>query len=249
MKIGQTHPDFPEVWTSEIAALARAHALDVWPNEAAGIIENGEYVRLDNVAENPETEVALSDADMLRVTGADLFFHSHPESLACPSTQDMTYQQQLEIPFVIMATQTMDTFCFGDQCPRSPLLNRGFRHGVHDCYTLIRDWYMTEHGIELWNKPRDWDWWSRNENLYVENFADAGFREINASEKPLPGDLYLFNFNHPVPMHGSIVIDKDLLLHHPSSFRAVDHTRLSVMVPRQRYMHLVTLRLRHRDVA
>lgn len=244
MIAGQTHPDFPGIWSANIAEQARAQALLAYPREAVGIVEAGVYVPLENISANPESEVALSDADMVRAANAQVFFHSHPNSNGCPSAHDMEYQQQLGIPFVILSIPEMDMFCFGDQCGRSPLLNRGFRHGVHDCMSLIRDWYY-ERGVDIINKPRDWEWWNAGGNLYMDNFTGQGFKEIKNNGTPQLGDVYLFQFNYKVPMHGALVVEDGLLLHHPAAHRAADPTRLSTKVPRQRYLHLVTHRLRH----
>jgi cell wall-associated NlpC family hydrolase len=241
-------PTFPAAWTRAIAEAAYAHAMAVFPQEAAGFVEGDAFVPLDNVSKTPEADVYLSDADLLRVAGAQLFFHSHPDAIGCPSEQDMIYQQQLGIPFVVMALPLYDLFCFGDGLVRAPLIGRGFRHGVHDCYSLIRDWY-TERGItKLWDQPRGWEWWSKKQNLYVENFAAAGFDQIAQSEATRTGDVVLFSFNYGVPMHGGLVIDKDLILHHASGIRPVDPTRLSTMVPRLRMIRHATMALRHRDL-
>src|SRR5262249_14061877 len=148
--------------------------------------------------------------------------HSHPDGLGCPSEIDMVFQQQLGIPFVIMCWPVPDVFAFGDPLPRWPLIGRGFRHGVHDCYAIIRDWY-TEAGVTaLWDQPRGWEWWTKGRDLYRENFEAAGFIAIPVGEAVRKGDVLLFNFTAKVPMHGAIVIDGDLLLHHACGVRAVD---------------------------
>jgi len=134
----------PVTWTQEVDEAARAHALEVYPAEAAGIVERGHYVRLENRSSDPKADVCLDDDDLLRVAGADVFFHSHPDGIGSPSAQDMIYQMQLGIPFVILVVPFIDLFAFGDQLPRAPLIGRGFRHGVHDCYSLIRDWYAEQ---------------------------------------------------------------------------------------------------------
>lgn len=246
---GQTSPDFPPEWTAAVADAAKAHALEGYPNEVAGIVVDGEYIRLENRASNPETMVVLNDGDLIRVASdAQIFFHSHADS-GVPSAHDMEYQQQLGIPFVIMSVQEMDVFCFGDQCPTSPLLGRGFRHGVHDCYALVRDWFKLERGLTLKDGGRDWEWWTKGQNLYMDNFVAAGFQEIPAGERTRVGDVFLFRFNYKVPMHAALVHSDAMLLHHPAAHRPVDKSRLSVLVPRQRWLHLVAHRMRHSDVA
>ena len=241
-------PKFPASWTRAIAEAAYNHAVAMFPQEAAGIIEGGQFVRLDNLSKTPEDDVLLDDAALLRVASSELFFHSHPNGQGCPSETDMTYQQQLGVPFVVMTLPIYDVFAFGGMLERAPLIGRGFRHGIHDCYSLIRDWYLDRGITKLWDQPRAWEWWSKKQNLYMENFAAAGFDRIDRAEATRAGDLLLFNFNYPVPMHGAIVVDKDLIMHHASATKPVDSTRLSTMVPRQRMVRHASVALRHRDL-
>ena len=65
----------------------------------------------------------------------------------------------------------------------APLVGRAFHHGVLDCcYTLVRDWYRQERGVELLDFDRTDVWWERGENIYVEGFPVAGFRAVNRAE-------------------------------------------------------------------
>jgi proteasome lid subunit RPN8/RPN11 len=236
-------PAWPDAWTPEIHQAARDHTAEAYPSEAAGIVEAGAYVRLDNISRTPDADVFLSDDDLLRVANADVFFHSHPDGLACPSESDMVYQIQLAVPFVVIAWPVYDAFCWGDMLARAPLVGRGFRHGVHDCCSLIRDFFR-EQGVEFHDGPRNWSWWTKGQDLYTENFERAGFVKIPTTEAVRRGDVVLMNFNFKVPMHGAVVVDHDLLLHHAAGTRAVDATRLSAMVPRTRYVRHINAALR-----
>lgn len=162
----------------------------------------------------------------------------------------MLYQQQLAIPFVVMVWPLYDVFWFGDQLTPAPLLGRGFRHGVHDCYSLLRDYYATVRKQPILDKPRDWNWWDprygKGLDLYRGYFEEAGFVKIPASEATEPGDGLMMQFNCKVPMHGMVVWDREMLLHHPSGMRPVDPTRLSVLVPRSRFLRHASFALRHK---
>lgn len=239
-----TSRPMPSAFTDAVRAAALAHAQEVFPDEAAGIVERGQYVRLDNRAEDSRNEIGLSDADLIRLASAELFFHSHPNGNGCPSEADMIYQLQLGIPFVIAVLPHLDVFAFGDQLGRAPLIGRGFRHGVHDCYALIRDWYIEARGIVHPEMPRDWEWWNRGKSLYLDNFERWGFRQIPRDQAFEQGDILLFQFHYKIPMHAGVVIDRDLVMHHAAGYRPVDHTRLSAMVPRSRYGHLISHALR-----
>jgi proteasome lid subunit RPN8/RPN11 len=239
----------PEAWQSDVQTAARIHTAEAYPNEAAGMVRDGQYIRLENRSKTPTEDIVLSDEDLLAVAGADVFFHSHPDGLACPSASDMVYQQQLGIPFVITTWPVPDFFAFGDMLPRAPLIGRTFRHGVHDCYSLMRDWYLEQHGdMGFPDQPREWEWWQHGKSLYLDGFEALGFERIDAPSATRPGDVLLFSFNYKVPMHGAVVIDKDLLMHHACGQRPADRTRLSCLVPRLRYVRHITVALRHKDL-
>ena len=240
-------PRFPEIWTPEIEAIIKSHAMKVYPEEAVGIIENGQYVELDNLSKKPYEDVRLSDEDLIRVANSQLFFHSHPDGIPCPSEADMIYQQQLGIPFAIVTLPDYDVFVFGDTLEKQPLIGRGFRHGVHDCYALMRDWYQINRGIDVMNKPRGWEWWrEEGKSLYLDNLQEAGFRLLPLSEANETGDVLLFNFHFKIPMHGALVMeDKHLILHHACGSKGLDRTRLSRMDLRSRYWRFATYALRY----
>lgn len=238
-------PTFPKEWTSEIADAAKAHTARVYPAEAVGVVEGGQYVELVNRSTTPGEDVVLNDDDLIRVANAQVFFHSHPDGIGCPSEADMIYQNSLALPFVVMTWPIFDVFAWGDSLTTAPIVGRGFRHGVHDCYSLVRDWYRESLNITaLWNQPRGWEWWLHGQTLYNDNWQKAGFKKIAPNEATQRGDLLLFNFNYPTPMHAAIVHDRDLLLHHMSGARPVDPTRLSGLVPRSRFVRLATMALR-----
>jgi cell wall-associated NlpC family hydrolase len=238
----------PAAWTDAVHEAAKAHTAEAYPAEAVGIVEGGQYVRLENHSAAPHLDVNLSEADLLRVAKAEAFFHSHPDGVGAPSASDMLYQIQLGLPFVVMVWPVYDVFWWGDVLERAPLLGRGFRHGIHDCYSLIRDYFRERRGVELPNQPRDWAWWDdfHRLDLYRDNFKAAGFEVIDKREATQPGDTLLMAFNYTVPMHGAVVWDDELIIHHPAGQRSVDPTRLSVLVPRSRFIRHTSLALRFR---
>ena len=70
----------------------------------------------------------------------------------------------------------------------------------------------------------------------MDGFTALGFERISPQEAIQPGDVLLFAFRFGVPMHGAVVVDRDLLMHHSAGQRAYDRTRLSAtLVPRLRY--------------
>lgn len=132
------------------------------------------WKELPNVCDTPEKEFALTPEDV-----ADLYdqpplvlLHSHCNGSAEVSDLDSQMQQGSDMTWGIVAV-TMNEYgevlgvaapeYFGPDAPRPPLLGRRFLWGVRDCFTLVRDFYAIELGIELRDVPR-----IRNTSLYPE---------------------------------------------------------------------------------
>lgn len=216
----------------------RRHALAVYPEECIGYLDaTGCYIRLRNTAAHPELSAIASASELAELMHAgDLraLCHSHPGGPDCPSEQDMRAQIEMMVPFVIVSTNGQactEPFAWGDELLNDePLIGRQFRHGVTDCYALIRDWYRVERGVELPEYPRNWEWWSGEQpgeqDLYRRHFAEAGFYQIDPREAR-EGDVWLAAVRSSVPNHAGIYLDAGLALHHPSSGLACDPVRLS----------------------
>lgn len=229
----------------------RAHAIEAFPEECLGIVlRDGTYRRMENAAPDRQLAACLRRSDYI-----DLFetgqlravCHSHPNAPDCPSEADMRAQIELMVPFVICATNgqaTAEPFCWGDELEDDrDLVGRPFRHGVEDCYDLVRSWWWTERGVRLPNYPRQWEWWTDRRpgerDLYARYFEQAGFRRIEAHEVQ-PGDCWMAAVRSEVPNHAGIYLDDGLCLHHPSSGLAFDPSRLSKREAMARWLPWVT---------
>jgi proteasome lid subunit RPN8/RPN11 len=217
-----------------------AHARAEYPKECCGLLFNDDsYLPCFNFAENPledfkiSTEVyktALLDASK-KIAAV---VHSHPNKQRFPSANDMRGQMDTAVPWIIVPLdgETVMSFTqWGDQLPTAPILGREFLHGVHDCYSLIRDTFglgrdeLAKQGID-WPFPpiklrdyaRDDAWWvgaeaDPSKNLYMTNFDKAGFVEISPSEAA-PGDMFYIKVMSKQVNHGGLLVGGGLLLHH-----------------------------------
>lgn len=229
----------------------RAHAIEAFPDECLGVVlADGSYRRMENAAPEPQLAACLRRDQYLELVAAGqlrALCHSHPNAPDCPSEADMRAQQELMIPFVICATNgeaTAEPFSWGDELADDrPLVGRSFRHGVEDCYDIIRSWFRVERQIVLPNYPRQWEWWQAatpgSKNLYASFFEDAGFRQIERHEVE-PGDCWMAAVRSDVPNHAGVYLDGGLCLHHPSSGLAFDPSRLSKREPMARWLPWVT---------
>lgn len=196
----------------------RAHAARDYPRESCGLVVvfkgRQRYVPCRNIAEknehfviHPEDLAAAEDFG----TPA-LVVHSHPNVAPLPSDADLVGCEQSGLPWLIVNWPTGAVQTFAPSGYRAPLVGRQFTHGVLDCYTLIRDYYRDTLAIELPNFPRADEWWLKGQNLYLENFAAAGF--VAVCDLPRMHDGLLMQVASPVPNHAAVMLDHGCILHH-----------------------------------
>ena len=211
------------------------HAIEAYPEESCGIlvrddrssrIDTYRYVRVPNLHPDPregfEIEAGL-------VEDAAAVVHSHPSGEAWPSRADMESQIAAGVPYVVVPLVTSmygagngtlecaGMFWWPDRRER-PYLGRPFRHGVSDCYGLVRDWYARERGIELPAVAYGWHWEveSPELDLYSSSRVELGWRRIEPSSAR-PGDLLLLRIGHSsVANHAGVLLKGGKVLHHPS---------------------------------
>lgn len=228
----------------------RAEAIAEYPREAVWFITSKGCHHVDNIHEDPEHYFEVSERDTRAAMSEGLLavVHSHPNGIAAPSASDMRQQIGTAVPWAIVITDgvaAQEIVWWGKGVPKAPLLGRTFRHGITDCYALIKDYYDVELGIELPEFPRDWEWWDTDENLFEDGFIEAGFVRIDASEIR-PGDVWLAQVgNAGVANHGGVLIENDLMLHQIGSREAVDYSRPSAREPIYRYLRHITHWLRY----
>jgi len=224
---------------------------------------NTQYIPCTNIAQIPETTFEIDPITYVTAQEQGTLLavlHSHisvkredgtyEEASDYPSALDMKSQQASDVPWGIGVCR--EDFCtdpayFGDMLPIPNLIGRPFRHGVTDCFSLIRDCYrlgkegMAEQGVPDWpydpftleDMPRDFEWWKHGENHYIDNFVQRGFAVISQEEARV-GDGFLMSIYSPVPNHGGIYLGDGLGLHH-----------LQWQVSRRESLHLWQRKITH----
>jgi proteasome lid subunit RPN8/RPN11 len=203
-----------------------AHAKAEFPRECCGLITinkgREQYRPCENLADDPDHHFILSPKDYAgaeEVGDIIAVVHSHPNRAPIPTHADLVCCELTGLPWVIVNWPVGTVYEFTPTGYEAPYVGRDFHHGVVDCFSIIKDWYMRELGILLPDFPRDDGWWLKGGNLYLENFAKAGF--VKMGEVPLEvHDVILMQMASPVPNHGAIYVGDGRILHHP-------HGRLS----------------------
>lgn len=236
------------------ASEAIAQAIAAYPRESVGlvVVERGRpvYVACENRAERDRDEFKMGDRDWAKAEQRGeiiALIHSHPDFSSKPSMTDLVMCEDSGVPWYIIAVHkngeevsAVDASVTKPSGYEAPLAGREFHHGVLDCFTLIKDYYERELGIELPNFKREDDWWVKGQNLYMENFAKAGFA-------PAPGsielhDVILMQIRSPVPNHAGVYVGDTRILHHM-------HSRLSSRDIYGGYLREATrMILRHRSM-
>ena len=205
---------------SKTISAIMAHAESAFPSECCGlVIQKGrveKYIPCENRAAAPgeQFEIAPEDYAAAEDQGTVVaVVHSHPGDGATtqPSELDMLMCDATEVPWVIASWPEGDIRTIMPRGDR-PLTGRQFVLGHADCWTLLMDYFRTEHGITLPNYSVERHWWEQGENLYMDNWYDCGFREF--SGQPHPGDVVIMQVQSPVANHAGVLLEDNMLLHH-----------------------------------
>lgn len=198
-----------------------------YPNEACGMLIdiNGKSIAVvcENSAPEPYSRFRISSEEYLRCLGLGKIigiWHTHTDEDAKPSEADRSACEGTGVPWYIIAVnKDGDSLVFSD--PESidpngyqtPYIGRPYVYGIHDCYTLVCDYYKREYGIEM-NRdyPRIDEWWKKGYDFFTENFERENF--VTVSDEPQVGDVFLLQMGSTVASHVAIYLGDDIILHH-----------------------------------
>lgn len=198
---------------------ALAWAMKHLPRESCGlvIVEKGREVFVpcqnlsevdDNFILDPKDYAAAEErGEIVRV------IHSHCYIRARPSEADKVSCEASGLPWSIVSVPNGEWHHFEPSGFKAPLVGREWAHGVLDCYSLIRDYYKEVLSIEIPDFDRNYEWWLKGENIYIENFAKAGFREI-PHDQIREHDVILMQVASKVVNHGAVYLGEGKILHH-----------------------------------
>jgi proteasome lid subunit RPN8/RPN11 len=196
------------------------HATSETPNECCGLVLGEQYVPCLNIADDPASSFRIAPEVMAEAyAGGELraVIHSHPEGPACPTKTDMEYQAAGDVPWgVVEITEVYGprVFFWGDTLPIAPYEGRVFRHGVADCYALVRDWYRQERSVVLPVTPRDPEWWDLGQSVIEDNLSRFDFDEFDLGAELQIDDVLLFRIGAKIINHTGIYVGNGLVLHH-----------------------------------
>jgi len=202
---------------------ALEHAIKEQPRESCGlvVVKKGKeiYCPCKNLAYDPSDQFIIDANDWVRIEDNEgeivAVVHSHPTTSAKPSEADRVACEKSNLKWWIVQPQLKDwQYC--EPCGyKAPLIGRQWVWGVTDCWSLCRDWYKEELGIELidWVRPNNPDDFVRNP-MFVDCFAKTGFRELLPTEDLQYGDLLLMSISSSGLNHIGVYLGQQTVLHH-----------------------------------
>lgn len=207
------------------------HAEREYPRESCGLIVDGEYVPCRNSAQTPAEHFVISPSDYKSaMQRGDIVavIHSHPDYPAVASAADIAGCEESQLPWAIIPVENgrAGEATWIAPCGwQAPLIGREFVHGIHDCLSIILDFYQREVGIDLGTYDREDGWWNQGKDYYQDLLPKAGFVKIQGaplepSFAPQRGDVILMQIRSPVPNHAAIYLDDGILKSEPQHYPA-----------------------------
>jgi len=217
--------------TYEQRCAFRDHVVAEYPNEAVAILHGGQLIPLENVSDTPREAFKVDPHVYLRYSeGLEAVLHSHTHELEkfmnqdidlrTPSARDMQGQRDTNVPWGIVSTEGEDISepVWLGVAP-APLRGRHFVHGIWDCYSIVRDYYLMERDITLPDYPRNINWWGSDgqgidENFYMDKYAEAGFEVVTDHSTVKKDDVVLMQIRAEVTNHAAVYLGDNKILHH-----------------------------------
>lgn len=199
------------------------HVIEEYPKEAVGILKEDIYIPYVNVHPEPignfllEQEVSFSLMDDRDYT----LLHSHTTvnydgtDPRVPTLHDMATQKNLGVSCGIVhcdGEAVSDILYFGPPSD-TPLRGREYIHNVYDCFTLGRDFYWQNYGIDVGSFPRPLDWQGWNPHSMEHNYEKLGFVKVRREDVAY-GDTILYRLGSVYANHISICLGNNTILHH-----------------------------------
>jgi proteasome lid subunit RPN8/RPN11 len=214
--------DIIELLTDELRLAMIEHAGREQPRECCGLLvrdpDGGtlHYLPARNTLQaegqdrfrmDPEDYAAAEDfGQVLAVV------HSHPNASANPSMADRVMCERSGLPWLVVGWPSGVIKGVAPEGWQAPYVGREFSHGVLDCYTLIQDWFLRELAVELPDFEREDDWWTKGQDLYMDNFEKAGF--VRVEGEPRRHDMIVMQVKSDKANHGAVYLGDGKMLHH-----------------------------------
>lgn len=215
---------------TDLKSFIQNEAVARYPEEACGlIIRRGSKsvpIACKNVAEDPKVDFlfdTMDYADILENTTVVGVWHTHIDRLPTPTQADLVGCEATNLPWFILSVYRNEAgdFSFSDIEKLEPsgykadYVGRPYVFGVMDCWSLVRDYYAREYGIQLSDFPRIPEFWKKDGfDFFGDNWKSEGFVSL-IDQEPKEGDLFLISTDSSGKNnHIAVYLGNELILHH-----------------------------------
>ena len=233
---------------SALEETIKAHALKEAPREACGLVvkiglEPLSAVPCHNVAPFPETSFIVKPSDYLEhLEKGSLagYYHSHPTGPNSFSQADIGMSEHSNYPIHLYSVPDDSFSVYTPNGATIPLLGRSFVFNVHDCVSLVDDYYAQKLGISFDHLERKLS----DVTQGIENLFDwIKQRDLVIVQTLKEHDIILMNFGRVSKVnHAGVYVGDNHMLHQLSK-------QPSAITVYGGYWEKVTMfRLRHRTM-
>ena len=206
---------------------ALQHAKDEDPKESVGLLLNIKgkkvYYPCRNLSTYSQQCFILDPEDYVKADSLGQIvsvIHSHPITPAIASEADKVSCEAGGLPWHIVNPKTEKWGYYEPKGYKPALKGRSWCWGVTDCWSLVRDWYQEEKGIDLIKGSRPLTPEEFIENPVSKEDGDgntflisAGFRLLTPNEKLENGDVLLMSIMGKGLNHAAIFLNGEVLHH------------------------------------
>jgi proteasome lid subunit RPN8/RPN11 len=200
--------------------------IEDYPEECCGIVGDEKVRKSKNVAVDTKNEFTIEPQVWASVKKVDFFWHSHTDDSDL-SFQDIQSSLTLKTPVYLFSLPIGKEYYFQPGYLQ-PLEGRDFVYWAADCWTVARDWYKLNWGIEVYDHPRElkdsegvYYWDTEGWDAYQQELPQM-FDKLPRDEPMVRGDLVLMTMrsNSPTtvttPNHVAVLDneEKNELIHH-----------------------------------
>ena len=220
--------------TQHIKERIKAHALEDSPNECCGLIfekdTSQEVFKCRNISTSPLTSFSLDPLDYLKCSSRGKIksvYHSHLEEEEF-SEADKTNSSYHNVNYIMFNIKNNSFREFNPKKQKTLYLNKPFKVGVNDCFTLVRDYINKNTQAKLPQEVCEaYAFGARRENLQKaidlidevalsytkKDFLKIFVSHINELKKH---DILVIGLRESnTPLHLAVHLGNNMVIHHP----------------------------------
>ena len=204
---------------NELEAAIKAHSLRDVPREACGLVlrtavETFSALECVNVALKPETSFIINPREWLPYHEAGTlagYYHSHPKDPAVFSPDDISISEHSKYPVHLYSVLKDQFAVYNPSGAIIPLVGRNFVFNVHDCVTLVDDYYEQKLAIQFSDVDRQLSDMTSGIN---DIFKWIKERDLVIVPSVQTHDIILMNFGRvSKPNHCAIYLSDGNMIH------------------------------------